>query len=384
MHELLFYIPAVLAGMSFAYAGICLFALFRFRVRLRAKRSWEFRPPVTVLKPVCGLENNLEENLRSFCRQDYEEFQVIFGVHDNADPAIPVIRGLIDEFPQHDLSLVIDDTIIGSNYKVSNLANMFRQTRHDIIVVADSDMRVCRDYLKAVAAPFEDPKVGAATCLYSGRASGRLPSKLGAIFINDWFLPSALIPAVLGRLTYCFGATMAIRRSNLERFGAFDALADVLADDFMFGRLVHKQGHRIALIPYIVENVIDDPSLKSLFLRELRWARTIRSVEPYGYAASTITEIIPLAVLGAVGIFVASGSFVYACMFMAVAAALRLILHYTVSSTVPSRSTANPLLLPLRDIMSPIIRLYSYSGREVTWRERNFVIQSNVRLGPAE
>ena len=279
MHELLFYIPAVLAGLSFAYAGICLFALLRFRLRLRAKRSWEFRPPMTVLKPVCGLENNLEENLRSFCRQDYEKFQVIFGVHDNADPAIPVIRGLIDEFPHHDLSLVIDDTIIGSNYKVSNLANMFRQARHDIIV-ADSDMRVCRDYLKAVAAPFEDPKVGAATCLYSGRASGRLPSKLGAIFINDWFLPSALIPAVLGRLTYCFGATMAIRRSNLERFGAFDALADVLADDFMFGRLVHKQGHRIALIPYIVENVIDDPSLKSLFLRELRWARTIRSVEP--------------------------------------------------------------------------------------------------------
>ena len=158
MYELLFYIPAVLAGMSFAYVGICLFALLRFRVRLRSKRSWKFRPPVTVLKPVCGLENNLEENLRSFCRQDYEEFQVIFGVHDNADPAIPVIRGLIDEFPQHDLSLVIDDTIIGSNYKVNNLANMFRQTRHDIIVVADSDMRVCRDYLKVVAAPFEDPK----------------------------------------------------------------------------------------------------------------------------------------------------------------------------------------------------------------------------------
>ena len=156
---------------------------------------------------------------------------------------------------------------------------------------------------------------------------------------------------------------MAIRRSNLERFGAFDALADVLADDFMFGRLVHKQGYRIALIPYIVENVIDDPSLKSLFLHELRWARTIRSVEPYGYAASTITEIIPLAALGAAGIFVASGSFVYAGMFLAVAATLRLTLHCTVSSTVPGRSTANLLLLPLRDMMSPIIRLCSYFGR---------------------
>ena len=384
MLENLFYVPAVLAGLSFAYAGICLLALLRFRARLRAKQDWDFRPAVTVLKPVCGLEENLEENLRSFCRQDYEDFQVIFGVHDNTDPAIPVIRGLIDEFPQSDLTLVIDDTIIGSNYKVSNLANMFGQARHDIIVVADSDMRVCRDYLKSVAAPFKDPKVGAATCLYSGRASGRLSSKLGAMFINDWFLPSALIPAVFGRLTYCFGATMAIRRSNLERFGAFDALADVLADDFMFGRLVHQQGHRIALIPYIVENVIDDPSLKSLFLHELRWARTIRSVEPYGYTASTITEILPLAALGAAGTYAATGSLIYAGSFLVIGAVLRLALHYTISSTVPGRSTANPLLLPLRDLMSPVIRLSCYFGRKVTWRERDFVIQSNVRLEPAE
>ena len=124
--------------------------------------------------------------------------------------------------------------------------------------------------------------------------------------------------------------------------------------------------------------------LKSLFLHELRWARTLRSVEPYGYAASTITEIIPLAALGAVGIFVASGALVYAGMFLAIAAALRLALHYTISSTVPGRSTANPLLLPLRDMMSPIIRLSSYFGRKVTWRERDFVIQSNVRLQPEE
>lgn len=384
MIKIIFYIPVILAGLSFAYAGICLLALLRFRLRLRHKQRWSFCPPITILKPVCGIEANLSENLRSFCSQNYGEFQVIFGVHDDMDAAIPIIRELMEEFRENDLSLVIDDTIIGSNYKVSNLANMFRKARHDIIVVADSDIRVGKDYLNAVASPFEDPKVGAATCVYSGRATGRLPSKLGAIFINDWFLPSALIPALFGRLTYCFGATMAIRRSNLECFGAFDALADVLADDFMLGRLVHGQGHRVALIPYIVENVIEDPSLRSLFLHELRWARTIRSVEPVGYAASTITEIVPISILAAVGLYAATGSAILMVGLLGIAAVVRLVLHYAVSFTIPDRGTAEPLLLPLRDLMSPVVRLLSYFGRKVTWRERDFVIHSSVRLEPAE
>tara|TARA_B100000676_G_scaffold304136_1_gene355821 strand:+ start:1176 stop:2330 length:1155 start_codon:yes stop_codon:yes gene_type:complete len=376
--------PAVLAGLSFAYVGICIAALLRFRARIRNVKESEFRPPITILKPICGMETNLEANLRSFCRQDYEDFQIVFGVHDNQDAAIPTIRRLIEEHPELDLSLVVDDRIIGSNYKVSNLANMFDSARHDIIVIADSDMRVCRDYLKTVALPFADPEVGAATCVYSGRATGRLSSRLGAMFVNDWFLPSALIPGVFGRLTYCFGATMAIRRSNLIKFGAFDALANVLADDFMLGRLVHEQGNRVALVPYIVENVIEDPSLKALFLHELRWARTIRSVEPLGYAASAVTELIPIAALGSAGLFLSTGSVLYAAGLFAAAAVLRLALHYTISSTVPGRGTASPLLVPLRDLLSPIVRCASYFGRKVTWRERDFVIESDVRREPAE
>ena len=169
--DVLLYFPVVLAGLSFFYVATCIVALLCFRRSLNATPDWSFRPSVTVLKPICGLEANLRENLRSFCRQDYADFQMIFGVHDENDPAIPTIRSLIEEFPEIDLSLVIADTIIGSNYKVSNLANMFASARHDIIVVADSDMRVCRDYLKTVVAPFADPKVGAATCVYSVRPS---------------------------------------------------------------------------------------------------------------------------------------------------------------------------------------------------------------------
>ena len=158
MLDWILYIPAVLAGLSFAYVNVCLVALLLFRARINVKQDWSHRPPITVLKPICGMETNLAENLRSFCRQDYDRFQVIFGVHGEDDEAIPTIRALIEEFPERDMSLVIDETIIGSNYKVSNLANMFGSARHDIIVVADSDMRVCRKYLKAVVAPFKDPQ----------------------------------------------------------------------------------------------------------------------------------------------------------------------------------------------------------------------------------
>lgn len=385
MGDFLLFAPAVLAGVSFIYMSLCLIAVARFRTRISRRAPSSFQPAITVLKPLCGMEHDLAANLRSFCQQDYDTFQIIFGIRDHTDPAIPVIEGIIAEFPDHDLSLVIDDTVIGSNYKVSNLANMFETARHDIIVVADSDMRVGPDYLQAVAAPFADPRVGAATCVYSGRA-GRagLASKLGAMFVNDWFLPSALIPAQFGQLTYCFGATMAIRRANLIDFGSFGALANILADDYMFGRFVHEQGDRIALVPYIVENVIDEANIPALFSHELRWARTIRSVEPLGYALSSVTEIIALTALAAVCLYAATGIAWVSGVLFASALALRLALHMLISSTIPTRGRATPWLVPLRDVLSPVVRLVSFCGRTVIWREREFVIHADVRLKPAE
>jgi len=384
MLDLILFVPAVLAGASFIYVCICVVSVLRFRARLKARGASTFQPPVTILKPICGLEHELAKNLRSFCDQDYTDLQVIFGVRENTDAAIPVIKRVIAEFPDRDLSLVIDDTVIGSNYKVSNLANMFETARHDIIVVADSDMRVGPNYLQAVAAPFQDPGVGAATCVYSGRAAGGLASRLGAMFVNDWFLPSALIPALFGRLTYCFGATMAIRRANLVDFGAFGALANILADDYMFGRFVHQQGDRVALVPYIVENVIDEPHMKGLFLHELRWARTIRSVEPLGYALSAITEVIALAVLAAICLYAATGTLGLAGSLLGAALVLRLALHFLVSTIIPSRGSATPWLLPLRDLLSPLVRLVSFFGRKVIWREHEMVIHADIHLKPAE
>ena len=284
------------------------------------------------------------------------------------------------EFPGHNISLVIDDRIIGTNLKISNLANMMAVAKYDVIAISDSDMRVGRDYLKTIVQPFKDDTVGAVTCLYSGRPINGLPSKLGATYINDWFLPSALIPATFGSLTYCFGATMAVRRKMFLGLGGFGALADFLADDYMLGHLVSDAGHKIVLAPYVVENVISETSLKSLFSHELRWARTIKSVQPFGYALSFITELLPLSVLTMVPIYLATGSALLAGAVVGGAFAMRIALHYAVSVTVPGGGPFAPWLIPLRDLLTASVRITSYFGTKVLWRESAFEIQTGNQL----
>ncbi|NQV83035.1 MAG: bacteriohopanetetrol glucosamine biosynthesis glycosyltransferase HpnI [Rhodospirillales bacterium] len=389
----------MLSTFSFAMAGIfiasCLYLLLAivgvlwFARETRKPTASSDLMPVTVLKPICGLEPGLMENLRSFCDQDYTIYQVIFAVRDPKDPAIPVIEKVIAAFPGKDLSLVINEQVLGRNLKVSNLFNMFKTARHNILVVADSDMRVGRDYLRAVAAPFQNPEVGAATCLYSGVGTKNLASRIGAMFINDWFLPSALIPAQFVDLKFCLGATMAIRREALIKIGGFEALANILADDYMLGNATTKQGYKVALVPYVVENMVFEDNLKSLFLHETRWARTIRSVQPGGYALSFITEIFPLSLLAAIMVYVQTSSLLWAVLPPAAALLLRTALHYVVQNTLARSKASSPWLIPVRDLFSLAVRIGSFFGREVRWRDQvmtvrpNSHLDSSIKLSPA-
>ena len=370
--------------LSFCYFGLAIAGIVGFGRKLRAVAPTDGSAPVTILKPLCGLEADLAENLRSFCEQDYATYQIVFGVRDRNDPAVAVIARIQAEYPEQDISLVVDDRTVGRNYKISNLANMMAAAKYDILAISDSDMRVGPDYLRTIAAPFTRNDVGAATCLYSGSARGGLASKLGAMYVNDWFLPSALLPAMVGDLEFCFGATMVVRRRILENFGGFEALADYLADDYMLGKRVVEQGYRIALVPYVVENVICEPGLRSLFLHELRWARTIRSVQPVGYALSTITEILPLSVIAAMAVYAATSSALPALAILASALAMRVALHYVVCVTVQAGRAFLPWLIPLRDLMSLSVRIVSFFGSRIQWREQTFVIQANNQIAAAE
>jgi ceramide glucosyltransferase len=369
-----------LLALSTIYALLAIACVLVFRSRMSKAVVGAGQPPVTILKPLCGLEDGLAENLRSFCRQEYGRYQIVFGVRNSNDPAIGVAEEIMAEFPDRDISLVVDDRTIGRNLKVSNLANMFPSARHDILVIADSDMRVRADYLRAVVAPFTRHDVGATTCLYFGSGRGGLASRLGAMFINDWFLPSALIPAIFGRLAFCFGATMAIRREILAAIGGFEALAGYLADDYKLGQFVAERKHAIVLVSHIVENVIAEDNLTSLFKHEIRWARTIRSVRPIGYAFSMVTEIMAIALLAAVSTYVATGSTAMGAALVLGALVLRLVLHYAVCATAGAGGVHAPWLVPVRDLFSFAVRVASYGSNTVLWRKQVLTIESSSHI----
>jgi len=367
--------PLLLAASLFSLA-YAVFALARVRAFARPRPRPAAGPPVTVLKPLRGAEPGLYDNLRSFCEQDYPEFQVVFGVRDPQDPAIAVAERVMRDLPGRDLALVVDDRVIGTNLKVSNLANMYGAAKHDLLVIADSDMRVDRSYLGSVVGPLRDPAVGVVTCLYAGRAMGGVWAALGAMFINDWFLPSVLVARSLQPDRFCLGATMAVRREALEAIGGFAALSPYLADDYMLGVFMNRRGLRVALAPYVVENTVWEPDFRTLFTHELRWARTVRTAQPLGHAMSLVTHslllsgayllVSSLSILGAV---VAGG-----------ALGLRLGVHYAVRASLGLREPARAWLVPLRDVLCFVVWIASFWGRTVHWGGRKFAVASDGRM----
>jgi ceramide glucosyltransferase len=372
------WIAVALTAASVAYILFAAARVAAFAGR-PAERSAE-KPPVTVMKPVCGLDHQLYENLLSFCRQDYPAYQVVFGVRDADDPAIPVIRRVIADAPETDTALVIDGRVTGSNLKVSNLCNMEREAKHPFLVIADSDMRVGPDYLASVAAPFADPRVGAVTCLYKGVPAEGTLSRLAAMFINEGFLPSVLVALSFQRLRFCFGATMAARREALEEIGGFAGLRQYLADDYMLGRRLSDQGWQVELSPYLVWNVTREETLGSMLRHELRWARTIRTVEPAGYAASFIVHVIPVSVLAAGVAGPAGGLWGLAALLVAMGLASRLLLHYVVQAKLRPCARPAPWLVPVRDVLGFLVWGASFFGRGISWRGRDFAVHVDGRM----
>lgn len=330
------------------------------------------QPAVSIMKPLRGEDPALAENLRSFLRQEYPTFQLVCGVAEAGDPAAVVVRRLIGEFPQADIALVVDATQHGTNLKVANLRNMLPAAKHDLLVLADSDMRVGAEYLAAVTAPLvANSAVGLVTCLYRARSVGGLWSDLASLHINHGFLPQAVVGEALGQGAGCFGATMAFDRATLAAAGGFEALADKLADDHALGQAVRRLGKRVALSPYLVDDILAEASFLGLFRHELRWARTIRLVAAPGFAGSVVTYPVPLALLA---LCLAAAPWAAAVMLV-LALVIRGICGRRIDRAL--RLKAAPLwLLPVRDLLSFGVFIASFLGRSVAWRDRRF------RIGP--
>jgi ceramide glucosyltransferase len=372
-------VAAVKAGLLFAsLMALAYVAVAIGRVRRFGRReplAGTAGVPATILKPLCGDEPFLYENLRSFCDQEYPQFEIIFGVRDPADPAIPAVERVREEFPDLEIRLIVDDCVHGHNHKVSNLANMSGAAKYDLLVVADSDMRVDRGYLATVTAPLSDPRVGVVTCLYVGRPALNAWSALGAMFINEWFLPSVLVAQATTAMPLSFGSTMALRREVLDSIGGFPMLADELADDYVLGQRVAARGLRIVLSPNVVETVVAESSFRSLWWRELRWARTIRSIQPLGYALSFVTYAVPLALLHLlVSPFRPDG-----WVILAAAIGLRVSAHRAARRAF-GVSAGRAWAAPIRDLLSFVVWASSFCGRTVRWRGYEMVVERGGRL----
>lgn len=369
---------ALICLCSAGYLAFALFAVERFNYkRKRSNSTTDFQPPVTLLKPIYGLDAELAENLRSFCQQDYPEYQVIFGLHDKNDPALPIVESVIKEFGDIDLSVVIDSRLYGCNHKVSNIMNMFPTAKHDYLLVADSDMRVPTNYLSELMAPFADPTVGAVTSLYSGSARGKLASSLNAMFINEWFLPSVLISRILQPIKFCLGATMIVRRDLLNKIGGFKSLSDYLADDYMLGKLISDLGYKIHLADYIVENIVEEASLKDLLLHELRWARTLRRVEPLGYFFTFLTDTFVISTLTAITLYLTTQNLSLSLIPVLLILLARILLHIRTKQIAGSSSAGSIWLIPLRDLLSFSIRVISFTGTSIQWRNNAFNVDQS-------
>ena len=358
-----------------AYAGFaCLGSLLRPRRAVPAQTV----PPVTVLKPLYGTEPRLYENLRSFCEQDTDQVQIVCAVRDAADPAVATVRRLQREFPALDLVLVADATRHGSNNKVSNLANAMQRARHDYIVIADSDISVPRDYLRRVVTPLLDPRTGIVTCPYVGRPQPGLWSRLGAQFINGWFIPSVFVAALFGSRDFAFGATIALRRQALADIGGFEAIANQLADDYRLGELTRARGLRTVLSEVIVETCVEEPTLAALVDHELRWLRTIRSVRPAGYAAAFPTFPLPLALLGTA----LSGCSDITLQALAFTVAARLVLHFYWSPRGDRSSWSALWAMPLHDLIVFGVWCWGFLGQKVKWRQSSFHVTRDGAAHP--
>ncbi|MEX3935339.1 bacteriohopanetetrol glucosamine biosynthesis glycosyltransferase HpnI [Paraburkholderia phymatum] len=338
-------------------------------------------PPVTVIKPLRGMETALLSNLRTFCEQDYEgDVQYLFGVHDPNDPALDVVKELQHLYPDAHITVVANGELHGCNRKVSNLLNMLPLAVHEHYVFADSDVAVGGDYLSRVMGELQAEGVGLVTCAYVGAPDPGFWPKLSARAVDYQFLPGVLIALALGLAEPCFGQTIAMRRETLDKIGGLRQFADLLAEDHAIGMAVRAAGQRVVVPGFVIGHACPESTAARLVEHELRWSRTIRRIDPYGHLGSAVSYPVPLALLA---LLFASAP-LWTMYLLAAALCARLVLQCRMDLAL-KRSVREPWLLPLWDVMAFAILFASLLSSRVVWRGVSFDVDDDglLKVAPA-
>ncbi len=357
------------AGMTYGLTATTLTARMLSR---RSPSATDF-PPVTLLKPLHGAYPGMGEVLEAFCDQDYPApVQLLFGVQDAADPAIAVVEALIARRPDADIALICDATPHGTNRKISNVINIAASARHDVLVLSDADILVPPSWLRQVATALGGEGVGAVTCFYVGQDDGSWWSRLGAMAVSYGFLPNAVLGKTFGLAEPCFGSTIALRAETLAAMGGFQAFNDHLADDFEIGRAVRALGLTIAAPAMVVRHLGQEGDLGALFDHELRWGRTVRQIDPGGYAGSVITNPLPLALIAAALL----GFSPWGLGLIFTTLGVRIACKFAMDR-VTGTSAGRWWMIPARDVLSFCVFVASFAVNTVGWQGRRFRVGRN-------
>jgi ceramide glucosyltransferase len=365
-----------------AYYLYALYAARRFFARPSsasgAGRHRRFHPPITVLKPIRGLDREAYENFASFCRQSYPRYQVIFGAAAEDEPAIEIARRVARDFPDADVQVVVGGAPPAANPKVGNLWAMLPHARHAILLISDSDIRVEPTHLQSIVRPLADTRVGVVTCLYRSHAAG-FPGTLDALGLTTEFQPSVLVARELEGISFAMGSGILIRREALERAGGFEAIADFLADDYLLGNLPAQAGYLVELSDCVVEHRLGTSSFEELVAHQVRWNRGIRASRPWGYAGLALTQGVPAALL-----LLAFSRGPAAIALAGATLALRLATAWFVAvRCLRDRVARRSLwLVPLRDLLSCALWLAAFFGDSVVWRGARYRLGKGGRLLP--
>lgn len=367
-------VAALILTGCWVYCVLAIVAAIR-RLRKRPPQPSESSTPISILKPLSGLDEGLEQNLRSFFEQDYDKFEILFGVRHNWDPAIPVVRKLMSQYPDVPAKLTVTGEPPYPNAKVFSLKSMLDQAKYPLIVMSDSDIRTSSDFCHRIAAEFEDRRLDLETCPYRAVAGSSFWSRLEALGMNTDFHAGLFTAVLLEGAKFAVGPTIVARRDVLDALGGIERVKDYLAEDFMLGKIAAEHGFGVDLSSYVVEHRIGSEPLRKNFAHRLRWSRSTRRSRPAGYIGEFFTHALPIAVL----IFLLIP---HMWPLLAVTAALRAVRAWIVSDRI--LGTKVPwLLLPVQDFLAFGFWMAGFFGRSIQWRGRRYTLNRDGTVEPA-
>ena len=369
----------IISGSIFSILSIWTIASF-FKTSKPGKKNpkpIEFKPPVTVLKPVRGLEKNLKSQLMTICLQNYPNYQVIYSVQDPQDAALPIIQEIQDEIGSDRVSIVISNIEAGANGKVNNLLGAIEKANHEIIIISDSDTYLQPDYLENIVAPLSNPNVGCVCTLFKGAQADQWFEKMELLTINADFMPSVIFATVTGASNACLGPSLAISRSTLKEIGGLQSLADYLVEDYEIGRRVWTSGKKMLILPYVIDTVIDLENWHHWWNHQVYWDQNTYLARPAPFIATILIRAIPFALFFAIlrmgdplGLFVLAGTVAIRILTAAI----------TLKKLHDTEGLKSLYLLPFRDIFGFVFWLLAFTKRTVVWRGIEFRLTKNGKM----